>query len=253
MKKVSDLITAGPSGVSKRPSKRKDQAEPSTRPKKKTPAAHTTTVTASRGSPVIITGEGSRTSSIPAGVGRTSAIPVGVPIRGITIAAPPRGRGTTAFPVVPVTGSSLFNLHNVPSQEAGEDKRHSGAQWCPEWELNVNDRCQNPLVAQELLIHSVLPRDNTYARKLTPGELMQSASVSWASTTAFFAELTQRYTRLVENYQPSSELEKKVTELEEKLKATEQERDKAEAAREQVEATKNSLMTALAEEKDRRA
>lgn len=222
MTKVSDLITSGASGVNKRPPKRKDAAEPCTRPKKKTTPASTTTAIASRGSPVIITGEGSR----------TSAIPIGVPIRGVIIASPPRGRGTTAFSEIPVTGSSLFNLHNVPPQEVGEDKRHSGAQWCLEWEFNVNDRCKNSLVVQELLVHSVLPRDNTYARKLTPGELMQSASVSWASTTAFLTELTQRYTRLVENYQPSSELEKKVVELEEKLKAIEQERDKAEAARE---------------------
>ena len=81
---------------------------------------------------------------------------------------------------------------------------------------------------------------------------MQSASVSWASTTAFFAEITQRYTKLVEAYQPSSELQKKVTELEEKLKVAEQECDKAEAAREQAEATKYSLMTALDEEKEMR-
>nr|XP_027119605.1 uncharacterized protein LOC113736724 [Coffea arabica] len=158
----------------------------------------------------------------------------------------------TPIPEVPVSGSSLFNLHHVPPQEVEEDKRHSGAQWCSEWDLNVNDRYKDPKVAQELMVHSVLPRDHVYARKLTPPELMQSASVAWVSTTAFLSEMTQRYTNLFEHYQPSSQLQQRVAKLEEKLKATEQERDKAVVVQEQTEATNNSLRTALDEEKGKR-
>ena len=226
MVKVSDLIISENIEVVKRPpKKRKDAAEPSTRPAKKTTAA-----TGDREPAVVIVGENSHTSATLGG-SRASAIPVGVPSRGVTIVTTPRGQGVTAFPDNSVTGSSLFNLHHVPSKAAGEDKRDSGARWCSEWEVNVNDRCKNPLVAQELLVHSVLPRDSTYGRKLTPGELMQSASVSWASTTAFFAEMIQRYGHFMKNYEPPAEFQKKIANLEEKLRATELERDKAEAAK----------------------
>ena len=171
MVKVPDLIISKNVKVVKRPPKKhKDAADSFTRPTKNTTAA-----TGDREPAVVIVGEGSHTSTTPGG-SRASAIPVGVPIRGVTIATPPRGQGVTAFPDNPVTGSSLFKLHHVPSKAVEEDKRHPGSQWCPEWEINVNDRCKNPLVAQELLVHSVLPRDRTYARKLTLGELMQSAS-----------------------------------------------------------------------------
>ena len=100
-------------------------------------------------------------------------------------------------------------------------------------------------------MHSVLPRDSTYARKLTPGELMQSVSVSWASTTAFFAEMIQRYGHFMKNYEPPAEFQKKIANLEEKLRATELERDKAEAAKKKAEVANNSLITALDEEREK--
>ena len=255
MTKISDLITSGDVEVAKRaPKKRKDAAEPSTGPSKKTTTAtqKSTAAMSSREPAVMIVGEGSHISATP-GKSKASAIPVGIPIRGVTIANPPRGQGVTVIPEKPVTGSSLFNLHHVPSKEAGDDKRHPGAHWCPEWDINVNDRCKNPLVAHELLVHSVLPRDNTYARKLTPAELMQSASVSWASTSAFFAEMLQRYGHLMQTYEPPAELQKRITDLEEKLRATELERDKAEKGRKKAKIANNSLITALDEEKERKA
>ena len=246
--KVSDLITSGEVEVAKRPAKkRKDAGESSSKPAKKTTAAACT-----RESAVVIIGEGSHTSGTP---GRSRAsIPVGIPSHGITIASQPRGRGRGATVVQdnPVTGSSLFNLHHVLSLAAGEDKRHSEAHFCPEWEVNVNDCCKNPQVAHELLVNSVLPRDNTYTRKLNPVELMQGAAISWASTTVFFAEMHQRFENFIETYESPAELQKRITDLEEKLKATELERDKATAAKKKFEVANNSLLTALNEEKNRR-
>ena len=116
----------------------------------------------------------------------------------------------------------------------------------------MNDRYKNPHVVHELLVNLVLPRDNTYTRKLKPDELMQGAAVSWASTTAFLAEMYQRFGDFIETYEPPSELQKKIADLEEKLKATEQERDKAEAAREKAAVENNPLLTALDAEKGRR-
>lgn len=247
--KVSDLITSGEVEVAKRPSKkRKDDAEPSSRPAKKT-----TGVARSREPAVVIIGEGSHTSGTP-GRSKTSTIPVEVPSHGVTMASQPRGRGrgSTVVQGDSISGNSLFNLHHVPSLAAGEDKRHSGAQFCPEWDVNVNDRCKDPRVAHELLVNSVLPRDNTYTRKLNPVELMQGAAISWASTTVFFAEMHQRFENFIETYESPAELQKRITDLEEKLKATELERDKATAAKKKVEVANNSLLTALDEEKNRR-
>ena len=199
-------------------------------------------------------GEGSHTSGTPGkGKSKSSGIPTGFPSRGVTIASPPRGRAAAITPENLVTGSSLFNLHHVPSMSAGEDKRHSGSQWCPEWDINVNDRCKDPRIAHELLVHSVLPRANTYTRKLSPAELMQSASVSWASTTAFLAEMHQRFGHFVQTYESPDELHKRIADLEKQLRAAELERDKAELAKKKAEVANNSLVTALDEERGRRA
>lgn len=106
-------------------------------------------------------------------------------------------------------------------------------------------------------ITSSLPWEHAFATRLNSDELMQSASVAWVSTSAFFSELMQMYTNMVEN-QPSSELLDKVSLLEKQLKLAEMERDQAFKQRdtavvevEQAETTMNFLKTALEEEKNK--
>ena len=77
-------------------------------------------------------------------------------------------------------------------------------------------------MAHHLLVHSNLPRDHSYANKLTTDE-MQSTSVAWASTSAFLSELMQRHINMVEN-QLSAELLDKISLLEKKLKLAEEEK-----------------------------
>ena len=124
--------------------------------------------------------------------------------------------------------------------------------------MSVNDRCKDLGVVHHLLVHSSLPRDHQYAKKLTPDKLMKSTSVAWVSTSIFLSKLMQRYTNVIEN-QSSAELIDRVSQLENELKVAAKEKaqlpkqyDTAVAEVEYFKATMNSLETFVEEEKKRR-
>ena len=63
----------------------------------------------------------------------------------------------------------------------------------------------------------------------------------------------QRFGDFIETYESPAELQKKIADLEGKLKAAELARDKAEVAKKKAEVSNNSLITALDEEREKRA
>lgn len=94
-------------------------------------------------------------------------------------------------------GSSLWHRFHIAPLFVGDNKRHPGGHWCPDWDLTVNDRCTNPRAAHELITCSTLPRDVEFTKKLTPPELVQSLMVSSVSSSAFVAEMARRYSDLL--------------------------------------------------------
>ncbi|XP_027150498.1 neurofilament light polypeptide-like [Coffea eugenioides] len=106
-------------------------------------------------------------------------------------------------------------------------------------------------------MHSPLPRDLEFMKKLSPAEMVQSLMVSTASTSAFVAEMTHRYCALVEE-QDTGKLQNQISKLEKKLAVSESEKaelqrqlKEAEAKGEEAEVTINSLRSALEEEQKR--
>ncbi|XP_027166727.1 tropomyosin-2-like [Coffea eugenioides] len=106
-------------------------------------------------------------------------------------------------------------------------------------------------------MHSNLPRDVEFSKKLTPAEVVQSVMLATASTTAFVTDMAQRYSDLVEA-QESGKLQNKISKLEKKLAVSESEKtelqkrlQQGEAKEEETETTINSLKSALEEEQKR--
>ncbi|XP_027166115.1 uncharacterized protein LOC113766088 [Coffea eugenioides] len=106
-------------------------------------------------------------------------------------------------------------------------------------------------------MHSSLPRDVDFTKKLTPAELMQSIMVATASNTAFVAEMAHRYCALVEE-QDTGKLQDQIAKLKKKLLVSDSEKSElqrrlqeAESKGEEAEATINSFKSALEEEQKR--
>ncbi|XP_071927679.1 uncharacterized protein [Coffea arabica] len=251
--KLSDLVVSGSSEVAKR-QKRKSSDETSAPPPKKKSQGPAAKTSAPKGTST----KAGQSSSATTATGSTSSAPEGVPLGVVKIVTPPSGRGKQLKPPVnPVSGTSLWNRFHSPPVFSGDEKTHSGNHWCPNWKISVNDRCQHPRVAQELIMHSILPRDLEFMKKLSPAELVQSLMVTTASTSAFAAEMAHRYCALVDE-QDTGKLQNQISKLEKQLAVSESEKaelerrlKEAEVKDEEAVATVNSLRSALEEEQKR--